>query len=67
VGSGAKAAAPRAVTSEFAGLRLAVYFDAEARGGAEVNLSHLIGALPDGIDVTLVESSEAVVTRSFAG
>lgn len=40
---------------------LVVYSDAPARGGAEVNLSRVLGALPDGIRVTVVGVDDEVV------
>ena len=41
--------------------RLAVYSDAPALGGAEVNLSRVLGALPDSIEVTVVGVDADVV------
>jgi glycosyltransferase involved in cell wall biosynthesis len=40
---------------------LVVYSDADRRGGAEVNLSRVLGALPDHVRVTIVGVDTAVV------
>ncbi|HTN99988.1 MAG TPA: hypothetical protein VL068_04865, partial [Microthrixaceae bacterium] len=40
---------------------LAVYSDASALGGAEVNLSRVLGALPASIQVTVVGVDQHVV------
>jgi len=50
---------PRSAT--LAPFRLAVYSDAEARGGAEVTLSHLLRSLPEQVHVTIVGVDPDVV------
>jgi glycosyltransferase involved in cell wall biosynthesis len=61
----ADALAPTVGTTAMSSLdpafRLAVYSDAPALGGAEVNLSRVLGALPDSIEVTVVGVDADVV------
>lgn len=42
-------------------LHVAVYSDAEALGGAEVNLSRVLGGLPESVDVTIIGVDDTVV------
>lgn len=42
-------------------LNLAVYSDAEAPGGAEINLSRVLTALPEHVDVTIIGIDDEVV------
>ena len=48
-------------SATLAPFRLAVYSDAEARGGAEVTLSHLLHGLPEQVHVTIVGVDPEVV------
>lgn len=41
--------------------RVATYSDAQVLGGAEVNLSRVLGALPDSVDITIIGVNDDVV------
>jgi hypothetical protein len=48
-------------------LRVIAYTDVAAIGGAEISLSHLVAAVSDNIDLTVVGISEDVVNAIATG
>lgn len=48
-------------------LRVVAYTDVAAIGGAEISLGHLVAAVSDDIDVTIVGISEYVVNAIASG